>query len=214
MVLFVDLVFHQTEEESISPKRKAQEEPNVTFQDLLWQYYETRSELGKPFYNYRPVTEIDGTTKYKAQLIMGGKVTKSELHATQSDAANEAARKMFIEVHPNANEIISKMNRYVEKVQLKKKVKEDNEVYFSDDEMQLPSYEQKLRELLIELQCPDPVFTYQTGDLGGFLCSGVVLDRSAGKMQTMVSLREHSSKATAREDVSHDLYVVLLKKSD
>jgi hypothetical protein len=181
----------------------------VSFQDLLMNYAEERPELGRPLYNYRPVVGDGGEVKYKAQVVMGGHSKVSAIQNSQTDAAEMAAKEMFSFLHPNASEILEKMKRYSEKVQAKKKVKENQDVYYSDEEKRFPSYEKLLRDLLILHGVPAPEFTYNSTDSGGYLCSGTVFLKALNEKKTMVSLREHSRKGTAREDVSHDLYVLV-----
>jgi hypothetical protein len=181
----------------------------VSFQDLLMNYAEERPELGRPLYNYRPVIGEGGEVQHKAQVVMGGYSKVGGIQSNQTEAAEMAAKEMFMFLHPNASEILEKMKRYTEKVHARKKVKDSQDVYYSDEEKNFPSYEKLLRDLLISHGAGSPQFTYNTGEAGGYLCSGTVFLKELNQKKTMVSLREHSRKDTAREDVSHDLYVLV-----
>ena len=177
---------------------------NQSFVDLIGEYYESRPELGKPIYNYRVIPAPNGVS-HKAQLIMGTKNKISSLQSSKSDAAEDVAKQMFLEVHPEAQSILESMQTKADK----KHLIEEEDVFFSDEDREIESYESMLRRQLSKDNSPEPNFEYTNGNKGYF-CTGTILVRSLNNStETMTSLREHHSKGTAREDVSHDLFALL-----
>jgi hypothetical protein len=114
-----------------------QEEP-VSFVDLLWEYYETKPEIGKPFYNSRTTKQGDKIL-YKSQLIVGSTQKLSGVHSIKTDSAEEVAKQMFLELHPDGQQIIERL----EIIQPKKKLCQEivDDLYFSDEEKVIKSYE-------------------------------------------------------------------------
>jgi hypothetical protein len=135
---------------------------------------------------------------------MGTKNKISSLQSNKTDAAEDVAKQMFLEVHPDAQSILESIQSKAGK----KHVIEEEDVFFSDEDHEIESYESMLRKQLSKDNCPEPHFEYTKGNKGYF-CTGIILVRSLNRMESLVSLREHHSKGTAREDVSHDLFVLL-----
>lgn len=82
----------------------------------------------------------------------------------------------------------------------------DDDVYYSDDE-KVPSYQHLLNELLQKRNLRGPKFSYEKGKLG-ILCNASIA-LSGGVEQIYTSLREHAKQENAREDICHDLYIIV-----
>ncbi|KAJ3273349.1 hypothetical protein HDV01_004566 [Terramyces sp. JEL0728] len=83
-----------------------------------------------------------------------------------------------------------------------------SDAYYSDEDEIIKSYEVMLRAELQKRGLSPAEFKYNPGTLG-IWCTGVFYTKD-GQPKAMTTLREHKHEATAREDISHDLFVVLL----
>jgi hypothetical protein len=197
-----------------NPEPENEEEDSISFVDLLWEYYESKPEIGKPFYNSRTIKEGDDIM-YKSQLIVGTKQKISATHRVKADSAEEVAREIFMEVHPNGKAIVEKLTseKHKKKQMSSKAIEslnnfETNDIYYSDDEMAVPSYESLLRKLVDANNLLPPIYKYSKGDIG-YTCTGTIYFPTLGREHSMTSLRQHSKASTAREDVCHDLFVLM-----
>ncbi|KAI8898368.1 hypothetical protein BC833DRAFT_439528 [Globomyces pollinis-pini] len=204
---------------------------NAKYVDLLTVMHEKNPTIGKPYYNYRPNTE-NGVTKYRAQLIMGAKIKVSGSHHVKADAAEEVAKEMYLEIksadqsidapvkdEPNLKPIPSDTDCSQELLSLslqlssssRKRLNTDelDPVYESDGDGDLPTYDSMLRSWLAENDSPPPTFKYISSPTG-IRCTGSVLCPNTRTVVMMTCLRKHHKRGTAREDVCHDLYVLLM----
>ncbi|KAJ3323271.1 hypothetical protein HDV06_002038 [Boothiomyces sp. JEL0866] len=83
-----------------------------------------------------------------------------------------------------------------------------NEMYYSDEDEIIKSYQVLLKEELDRRGLPPAEFKYNAGSQG-IRCTGIFYTKDR-QTRVMTTLREHKYESTAREDISHDLYVVLL----
>ena len=73
----------------------------VTNQEKLSQLYHENKSLGRPFYNYRAISELESTAGsleargFKAQLIMGDRIVVSELCTSRTEASEKVAGTMI-----------------------------------------------------------------------------------------------------------------------
>ena len=188
---------------------------NLNFVDQLYKYYEQYPTIGKPFYNSRTISNELGLS-YKSQLIVGVHSAISNLHRTRFEADNEVAKTILQQISPD---ILNNDSRDYKKrarsssesnttipASHRTKMDQPEPIYYSDDERN-PSYEHLLYKFLDSKNMKRPMYTYE--NVGhGFTCQAT-LEFQHGHPQTLKSLRSHSKRETAREDVCHDIYVVL-----
>ncbi|KAJ3372375.1 hypothetical protein HDU91_003615 [Kappamyces sp. JEL0680] len=185
----------------------------IGYEEQLKRMAEADPALGKPFFNFRPATMPDGVTPgYKAQVILGAHSKVSSVCSSQAEAAELAAKELCaaLGADTKASQPYSAAIATAgpDPLQSKRKRLEEDDGYVSDETGTIPSY-----EMLVSKQCaaygiPNPTFYYVPGEVG-LLCVGQLLVPSSGRLETFTSLREHKYQTTAREDVCHDLYILL-----
>jgi hypothetical protein len=146
------------------------------------------------------MASTDNGISYKSQLIVGAITKISAPYPTKAEADEEVARQALIDIHPDGLQIVQQVSG------MQRKRHSIDHVYYSDED-ELPSYDYLVQDMLKEANRDLPSFTYMKGKVG-WLCSAKIKLEN-GVEENLVSLREHSGKGTAKEDVCHDLYVLL-----
>ena len=128
----------------------------------------------------------------------------SDEFPNQNDAAEQVAKVLLDELE---KEGLNLKNGNMHK-RKRPSMRDEDDVYQSDEDGVVKSYEMLLQDLCKSQNSALPTFYYVPGNKGVF-CVGSLLITATGKLETVTSLREHSKKSTAREDVCHDLYILL-----
>ena len=174
----------------------------LNFIELLFKHYEMNPFVGKPFYNSRTVM-TGNEFGYKSQLIVGVQMEISDVHKSRFEADNQVAERVLHKlISGSGKPSVSDLKKAVDA----EVFEGEDPVYYSDNES-VPSYEHMLLVLLKSMKLEKPSFDYLTGSVG-IICQAKIR-LSAQDSRTFISLREHSARGTAREDVCHDIYIVL-----